>query len=354
MYKILAINPGSTSTKISIYEDEKEIFEETLRHSDDELEKFNKVADQYAFRKDQVIAFLEKNQFDIHELAAVVGRGGVLPPVKSGAYEVNELMLDVLQNRPKVEHASNLGGMIAYEIAKLVGVKAYIYDSVAVDEMEPIAKISGIPEIERESLLHALNMRACAIKMAQKLNKPYEECSFVVAHLGGGITLSVHKEGKMIDLVSDDEGPFSPERSGRVPCRPLANMCFSGKYTKQDITKKMRGNGGLKAYLNTVDARDVEKKIHDGDETAKLIYEGMAYQIAKGIGELATVVKGQMDAIILTGGLAYSKMLMDWVQERVAWMSPVEIMPGENEMEALTFGVLRVLRDEEKAHEFTE
>ncbi len=354
MYKILAINPGSTSTKISLYDDEREVFVETLIHDDKELGQYKSIPDQYKFREAKVLDCLKKNNFNIQELSAVVGRGGLLPPVKSGAYKVNDVMLDVLKNRPRVEHASNLGGIIAYEIAKMVGVDAYIYDSVAVDEMEPIAKITGIPEVERVSLLHALNMRACAIKVANDMNKRYEDCKFVVAHLGGGITLSVHSGGKMVDLLSDDEGPFSPERSGRVPGRKLVDLCFSGQHNKNDITKKMRGNGGLKAHLNTVDAREVQKMIDQGDQNAKLIFEAMAYQIAKGIGELATVVKGDVDGVILTGGLAYSKILMGWVKERVEFIGDVIIIPGENEMEALTLGILRVLRGEEKHREFME
>lgn len=354
MYKILAINPGSTSTKISLYDDERKVFVETLIHNDKELGQYKSIPDQYKFREEKVLDCLEKNNFDIMELATVVGRGGLLPPVQSGAYKVNDVMLDVLKHRPRVEHASNLGGIIAYEIAKIVGVDAYIYDSVAVDEMEPVAKVTGIPEIERVSFLHALNMRSCAIKVANDMNKRYEDCKFVVAHLGGGITLSVHSGGKMVDLLSDDEGPFSPERSGRVPGRKLADLCFSGQYNKNDITKKMRGNGGLMAHLNTVDSRKVQKMIERGDQNAKLIFEAMAYQIAKGIGELATVVKGDVDGVILTGGLAYSKILTEWIKERVEFIGEVIIIPGENEMEALTFGALRVLRGEEKYHEFIE
>ncbi|MDP3386559.1 MAG: butyrate kinase [Eubacteriales bacterium] len=354
MYKILAINPGSTSTKISLYEDEREVFVETLIHDDEELRPYKNIPDQYKFREEKVLSCLKKNNFNIEELSAVVGRGGILPPLKSGAYKVNDVMLDILKNRPRVEHASNLGGIIAYEIAKMIGVEAYIYDSVAVDELEPIARITGIPEVERVSLLHALNMRACAIKVSKDMNKRYEDCKFVVAHLGGGITLSVHSGGKMVDLLSDDEGPFAPERSGRVPGRKMVDLCFSGQYNKNDITKKMRGNGGLKAHLNTVDAREVQKMIDQGDQNAKLIFEAMAYQIAKGIGELATVVKGDVDGVILTGGLAYSKMLMEWIKERVEFIGDVIIIPGENEMEALTLGTLRVLRGEEACHEFIE
>jgi butyrate kinase len=354
MYKILAINPGSTSTKISLYENEKEVFVETLRHSVEELSAFNSIPDQREFRKNKVLEFLKKNNFNIEEISAVVGRGGGLPPVKSGAYKVNEEMFDLLTNRPLIEHASNLGGIIAYEIADDIKVDAYIYDSVAVDEMEPIAKVTGFPEVQRKSIMHALNMRACAIKAAKNLNKKYEECNFVIAHLGGGITMSVHKGGKMIDIISDDEGPFSPERSGRVPGLSMIDVCFSGEFSKTDMKRRVRGNGGLKAHLNTVDAIEVEKMIEAGDEKAKLLYEAMAYQIAKGIGELSTVLCGELDGIILTGGIAYSKLLTSWIIDRVKFISDVIVMPGENEMESLSLGILRVLNGEEAYNEFSE
>lgn len=354
MYKILSINPGSTSTKIALYDDEKEVFVETLRNTDEELAKFERVKDQFEFRKKAVMGFLEKNNFNINDLSAVVGRGGLLPPVKSGAYKVNDVMVDVLLNRPRIEHASNLAALIAYEITKPLGIPAFIYDSIAVDELQPVAKISGMPEIVRESLIHTLNMRASAISTAKKLGKEYKDCKFVVAHLGGGVSLSVQKEGKMIDVLSDDEGPFSPERSGRVPCRLLMNLCYSDNNNKKTMIKKLRGNGGLKGYLGTVSAIEVEKMIEAGDEKAKLVYEAMAYQVAKGIGELATVVKGDVDAIILTGGIAHSKLLTGWIKERVEFIAPVEILPGENEMESLSLGALRVLRGEEEAREYTE
>ena len=353
-YYILAINPGSTSTKIALYEDEKEVFTKTLEHPVEELEKYDNTQDQYEMRKDAVLAFLKEKNFDIKNLSAVVGRGGMLPPVKSGAYVVNELMLDTLKNRPVMEHASNLGAPIAYEIAKAAGVNAYIYDSVRTDELIDIARISGMPDIPRTSTSHVLNSRAMAIKAAKKYGKRYDEENIVVAHLGGGISLSVHEKGRIVDIISDDEGPFSPERAGRVPCRDLIELCYSGKYDKRTMHKKLRGNGGLKAYLGTTDAREVEKMIEAGDENAKLIYEAMAYQIAKGIGELATVVEGKVDAIILTGGIAYSNMLTSWIKKRVEFIAPVEIMPGENEMESLAYGILRVLRGEEKAREYTE
>lgn len=353
-HKILAINPGSTSTKIALFEDEKEIFTETLDHPIEEIEKYDKVQDQFEMRKDIVISFLEEKGYDINELSAVVGRGGMLPPVKSGAYEVNEIMLETLEKRPAMEHASNLGAPIAYEIAKVAGVSAYIYDSVRTDELQDIARISGMPDIPRTSTSHVLNTRAVAIKTAEKYGKKYQDMNFVVAHLGGGISLNVHEKGQIVDIVSDDEGPFSPERAGRVPCRQLIDLCYSGKFDKATMHKKLRGNGGIRAYLNTLDAREVEKMIDNGDEKARKVYEAMAYQIAKGIGELATVVEGKVDFIILTGGIAYSDIMTSWIKKRVEFIAPVEIVPGENEMESLAYGILRVLRGEEKAREYVE
>lgn len=353
-YKVLAINPGSTSTKIALYEDEKEIFCKTLDHPAEQIEKYENVTDQFDMRKGVVLSFLKQNGYEVKELAAVVGRGGMVPKVKSGAYKVNKTMVDRLKNNPVVEHASNLGALIAYEIANSIGVPAYIYDSVRVDELEDIARISGMPDIPRTSTSHALNTRAMAMKVAKKYGKKYSDMNFIVAHLGGGISVNVHRKGQMIDIMADDEGPFSPERAGKVPCNALIDLCYSGKFDKKTMKKKLRGNGGLKAYLNTVDAREVEKMIENGDERAKLVYEAMAYQVAKGIGELATVVEGKVDAIVITGGIAYSDMITNWIKKRVEFIAPVEIMPGENEMESLALGTLRVLKGEEEAREYVE
>lgn len=353
-FKILAINPGSTSTKIALYEDEKEIIVKTLDHAVEEIGKYDKTVDQFQMRKEVVLKFLRDNGYDVNKLDAVVGRGGMLPPVKAGAYRVNDFMVDRLKNRPLMEHASNLGALIAYEIANSIGKPSYIYDSVKVDELNPIARISGLPEIPRTSTSHVLNSRAMAIKCAKKYNKSYEDMNFVVAHIGGGVSLSVYEKGKLVDIISDDEGPFSPERAGRVHCRALIELCFSGKYDKKTVVRMMNGNGGLKAYLGTVDAREVEKMILSGNEEAKLVYEAMAYQIAKGIGELSTVVNGNVDAIILTGGIAYSNMITSWIKDRVEFIAPVEIMAGENEMESLALGALRVLRGQEEARDYDE
>ncbi|HNZ82329.1 MAG TPA: butyrate kinase [Sedimentibacter sp.] len=353
-YKIFVVNTGSTSTKIALYEDDKEVFVKSLSHPDELISKYDDVQDQLHMRLEFVRSYLEEKKFDVKDLSCVVARGGMLLPVKSGAYAVNELMLDRVENRPVMEHASNLAAPIAYDIAREAGVPSYIYDSVMTDEFPDIARISGMPDIPRNSTSHVLNTRAMAIKYAKSIGKKYEDLNIIVAHLGGGISINIHHKGQIVDLLSDDEGPFSPERAGRVPCRDLINLCYSGKFDKKTMQRKLRGNGGLKAYLNTIDARQVETMIQEGNEYAKLIYEAMAYQIAKGIGDLATVVEGKVDAIILTGGIAYSKMLTSWIKNRVSFISHVEIMPGENEMEALAYGALRVMRGEEKAREYTE
>lgn len=353
-YKILAINPGSTTTKIALYENDKNIFLKTLEHSSEEISKYEKVKDQFEMRKDVVLLCLKENGYEVKELSAIVGRGGMLPPVKSGGYIVNETMVDRLKNNPVTEHASNLGALIAFEIAKSIGVAAYIYDSVRVDELKEIARISGMPDIPRTSTSHALNSRAMAMKFAKNQGKKYSDMNFIVAHLGGGISISVHEGGRMVDIMADDEGPFSPERAGRVPCKDLIDLCYSGKFDKKTMQKKLRGNGGLRAYLNTVDAREIQKRIDKGDEYSKLIFEAMAYQVAKGIGDLATVVEGKVDAIILTGGIAYSETITSWIKRRVEFIAPVEVMPGENEMEALAFGTLRILKGEERAIEYNE
>ena len=353
-YRILTINPGSTSTKIAVYDNEEQILVKGIDHRVEELEKYERIQDQFEMRKNEVLQALKENDIKLESISAVVGRGGLLPPVKSGAYLVNEEMIDRLVNRPVLEHASNLGAIISYEIAKPLGVNAYIYDSVAVDELTDVARLSGVKDMDRACLSHALNSRAMAIKYAKNNNKKYEDLNLIVAHLGGGISLSVHEKGQMVDIVSDDEGPFSPERSGRVPCKTLIDRCFSGNYTHREMLKTIRGKGGISSYLGTVDVREVEKMINEGNEEAKLVHDAMTYQIAKGIGELATVVSGKVDAIILTGGIAYSNLITDNIRKRVEFISEVCVIPGENELESLSQGILRVLNKEEEARIYSE
>ena len=347
IYRILAINPGSTSTKIAVYDNEKQILVKSIDHKVEDLEKYDKVQEQFEMRKEKVLKALKENNIKLDSLSAIVGRGGLLPPVKSGAYLVNDEMIDRLINKPVLEHASNLGAIISYEISKNLGINAYIYDSVSVDELTDVARLSGVNGMDRECLSHALNSRAMAIKYAKDNNKRYDELNLIVAHLGGGITLSVHENGKMVDIVSDDEGPFSPDRSGRVPCKKLIDRCFSGNYTHKEMLKTIRGKGGISSYLGTVDVRE-------GNENAKLVHEAMTYQIAKGIGELATVVYGKVDAIILTGGIAYSNIITENIRKRVEFISDVCVMPGENELESLSLGILRVLNKEEDVRIYSE
>lgn len=354
MYTILVINPGSTSTKVALYEDQTELMVKTLDHPKESLRRFDRVQDQYGFRKQAIMDWLEESGVVLRTLKAVVGRGGLLPPVKSGAYHVNELMVDRLKNRPVVEHASNLGALIAYEIAVPLGIPALIYDSVAVDELSDVARISGLPQLPRASFSHALNARAMAHQLAQRMDRAYGELNLIVAHLGGGISVSAHEKGRLVDILSDDEGPFSPERAGRVPCGELVNLCFSGTVDHKTMRKLLRGNGGLFAYLGTVDAREIERRIEAGDDQARTVYQAMAYQVAKGIGELATVLMGEVDAIILTGGIAHSKRLTDWIIERVAFLAPVEVMAGEYEVASLAQGAWRVLSGQEHAREYKE
>ena len=353
-YLILVINPGSTSTKIALYENAQERWKAALPHSAAELAGYATIADQYPLRQAALLACLREHQVELATCAAIVGRGGLLPPVKSGAYQVNAAMLDRLRNRPVAEHASNLGAILAYELAAPHGIPAYIYDAVAVDELQPLARVTGWPAITRRSLIHALNMRAAAIKTAQQLQRPYRDLKLIVAHLGGGISLSAHQQAQMIDIVSDDEGPFAPERAGRLPAIALAKLCFSGQYAAAEVIKTLRGQGGLSAHLQTNNTIEVEARIQAGDQHAALIYEAMAYQIAKGIGELATVLHGQVDRIVLTGGCAHSTLLTTWISERVRFIAPIVLLPGENEMEALALGALRVLRGEENADAYHE
>ncbi|MDR1777361.1 MAG: butyrate kinase [Desulfovibrio sp.] len=351
-YTILAVNPGSTSTKIAVYEDAKELFRGSVDHDAEILNSFSRAIEQIPLREQGIMDCLKQHNFDLSRLSAVAGRGGPLPPVKQGAYIINDVMLDYLANKAQSEHPSKLGAIISHRIASRYDIPAYIYDSIRVDEVGEVAKLSGLPVLPRKPGTHMLNMRAVSIKTAKQMGKKASECTFIVAHLGGGITLSVLSQGQMLDYVGDDEGPFSPDRAGRLPYRRLIDLCYSGKYSHVEMMKAVRGKGGLVGYLGTNQALEVEKMIDAGDKTAEGVYYGMACQIAKSIGELATVVKGRVDAIILTGGIAHSRRVTSWVEERVSFIAPVKIVPGENELEALALGVLRVLKGEEDFHHF--
>ena len=351
VYRILAINPGSTSTKIAIFDNEKAVMETVLRHSTEEISKYDRISDQYEFRRNVILDTLNENGINITKLSAVVGRGGLLKPIRGGTYSVGEKMLEDLKVGVLGEHASNLGGILANEIAKQLNIPAYIVDPVVVDEMDEVARISGMPELPRKSIFHALNQKAVARSTARELGKTYHECNIIVAHLGGGISVGVHKHGRVVDVNNalDGEGPFSPERTGGLPVMDVAKMCYSGKYTIDEIKKKLKGQGGLVAYLGTNDGREVGRMIQEGDKNAELVSKAMAYQVAKEIGSCAAVLKGQVDAIVLTGGIAYDKVFVKWVSDRVSFIAPVKVYPGEEEMSALAEGALRVLRGEEEA-----
>ena len=345
VYKLLIINPGSTSTKIGVYEGEKEILEETLRHSVEEILKYNTIFDQLQFRKNIILNVLKEKGVNINDLDAVVGRGGMLKPIEGGTYEVNESMVEDLKKGVQGQHASNLGGILSSEIAKEIGKRAFIVDPVVVDEMEDVARLSGIPELPRKSKFHALNQKAVAKRYAKENNKSYEDINLIVVHMGGGVSVGAHKNGKVIDVNNalDGDGPFSPERSGGVPSGDLLRMCFSGIYTKDEIYKKIVGKGGFVAYANTNDARDLIKLSQQGNKKCTLIFYAFIYQIAKEIGAMATVLNGNVDAIILTGGIAYSDYVVKAINEKIKWIAPIVVYGGEDELLALAQGTIRVL-----------
>lgn len=357
-WRILVINPGSTSTKLAVFDNEQLTCSETLIHPAEQLAAFPGIADQYAFRRDAVLEFMNHNQVPLASLSAVVGRGGLLRPVASGTYRVNEQMLSYLHTPNKDrDHASNLGALIAHEIAVLAGVPAWIVDPVSVDELEPLARVAGLPDFDRRSFSHALSLKNAGRRAAAQLGRPYEELNLVIAHLGGGISVSAHRRGRMIDVnqALDGTGPFSPERVGGLPFGDVLRLAFSGcasGSSYEQLFRRLTRQGGLLAHLGTNNAIEVEERIKRGDEHARLIYEAMAYQIAKEIGLMATVLKGQVDAIVITGGLAYSQVLLPWIRERVEWIAPLLVFPGQDEMLAMAQGGLRVLRGEEVAREY--
>ena len=353
-YKILTINPGSTSTKIAVFKNEELLYEKTLRHSSEEITKYEKIADQFEFRKSVIEEALKEANIKLEDLDAIVGRGGLLRPIQGGTYKVSEVMVEDLKVGILGQHASNLGGIIAKEMADEVSIPSFIVDPVVVDEMEDVARISGVPEIPRVSIFHALNQKAIGRRAAQDMNKKYEDCNFLIVHMGGGVTVAANRKGKVIDNTNglDGEGPFSPERSGGLPVGGLMRLCYGDELSKSELGKRIKGNGGVVAYLGTNDIRDVEDMISKGDEKANLIYEAMVYQICKEIGAYATVLKGDVDAIILTGGIAYSKKIREEIESRVKFIAPVISYPGEDEMIALAQGGLRVLNGEEKALDY--
>jgi butyrate kinase len=352
MKRILVINPGSTSTKAAVYEDERKVWGVNIEHAQEELAKYDAIIDQLDMRGELVTKAAAEGGYAVETLDAVVSRGGPFARVHSGAYEVNDDMLTVMKTRPIDQHASNIGMAIAHRLKEQFGMPAYIYDAVTVDEMIPIVRVVGLKEMSRRGQGHNLNMRAAALKVCKEKGWNYGEKNLLVAHLGGGITFSLHSGGRVVDMISDDEGSFAPERSGGLPGFQLIDICFEEGASKKEVLRRIQRKGGLISLLGTPDSREVEKRIADGDEEAKLVYEAMALSVAKNIAKLSVVVDGAIDAVILTGGVAFSEYFTGMVKKRVAFLGPVEILPGENEMDALAAGALRVLNGEEKARVF--
>lgn len=348
--KSLIINPGSTSTKIAVFEDENLLFEETLRHTTEEIAQYATITDQKDFRKAIITDLLAKKDFDVKSLGMTVGRGGMLKPISGGTYPVSDDLLKDLMEGRQGQHASNLGGILAREIADSVGIPSFIVDPVVVDELTDIARYSGIPELPRKSIFHALNQKAVAKRYAKEIGKSYEELSLIVVHMGGGVSVGAHQNGKIIDVNNalDGEGSFSPERAGTVPAGDLLKLCYSGKYTQAELYKKVVGAGGITAYFGTNDVRDVIAAVAKGDKKAENILNAFNYQIAKDIGAMATVLKGKVDQIILTGGIAHNSEVNNGVKERVGFVADFTIYPGEDELLALVQGGLRVMNKEEE------
>jgi len=354
-FRLLTINPGSTSTKVAVFEDEHVVAGENIAHAHTEIAAFPRIPDQYAFRRDAVLAFLRKHAVSVATQHAIVGRGGLLRPLHSGTYLVNARMLAELRHPVKDrDHVTNLGALIAHEIAQPAGIPAYIVDPVCVDEFEPVARISGWPAVERRSFAHVLSLKSAARRASADLGRPYNELRLVIAHMGGGISVSAHLYGRMVDVnqALDGGGPFSPERVGGLPLGDVMRISFSGTYSYDELFRRFTRQGGLLAHLGTNSAQEVEKRIAGGDAHARLVYEAMAYQIAKEIGLMATVLQARPDAIVLTGGLAHSAMLVGWIRARVEWIAPLLVYPGEDEMLAMAQGALRVLRGEEEVKEY--
>lgn len=346
--QVLVINPGSTSTKIAVFLGEECIASASLSHSAEEVKKYSHICQQKDMRTEVIYNWLNENDYSLEKFHAVVGRGGLLRPMPGGTYKITYKMLDDLIVGFQGQHASNLGGVIAYEIAEKAGIPSYIVDPVAVDEVDEVTRISGMEDISRRSLVHALNIKAVVRKVCADKNLDFEKSNFVVAHIGGGITVSPVRGGRIIDCNNaNEDGPFSPERTGGLPVGDLVKLAFSNKYTMQELKNKITREGGLVAYLGTNDGREVDRRIDEGDKKAELILRAMAYQLSKEIGGMATALCGNIDAIILTGGIAYNKRVTNWITEDVKFIAPVEIVPGENEMLALAEGALRVLNGEE-------
>lgn len=352
--KSLIINPGSTSTKIGVFEDETLLFEETLRHSTEEISQYASIVDQKDFRKKIITDLLKEKDFDIKSLGMVVGRGGMLKPIPGGTYAVTDDLLVDLKIGKQGQHASNLGGILAREIADEIGVPSYIVDPVVVDELAPVARYSGVKELPRTSVFHALNQKAVAKRYSKEAGKAYDSMNLIVVHMGGGVSVGAHEKGKVIDVFNalDGDGAFSPERAGAVPSGALIKMCFSGEYTEKEVYSKIVGKGGFNSYLGTNDMRNVIKMIEEGNEEAKAMFDAFIFQVTKDIGSMACVLNGKVDQIIVTGGIAYNAKVIEALKEKAGWIAPFTVYPGEDELLALVQGGLRVLNGEEKAMEY--
>ena len=352
-YRILVINPGSTSTKIGVFEDEVQLFSKTLRHSAEKIAEFAAIADQKSWRKDLVMEALKENDFDVTTLSAVSGRGGLVAPLRGGTYATTDKLMADTAAGVGGQHACNLGGLIAREIGDELGIPSFIVDPPVVDELAPVARYSGHPVIARRSTFHALNQKAVAKRYAKEVGKKYEDLNLLVCHMGGGISVGAHVKGSVIDTENalDGEGPFSPERAGSLPSGDLVRLCFSGKYTEAEIKKMITGQGGLVAYVNSTDMKQL---LIDAETDPKIaeVMDAFHYQIAKEIGAMAAVMCGQIDQIILTGGVAYGRESVEAITKPVGWIAPITVYPGEDERLALTQGALRVLKGEEKLMEY--
>ena len=352
--RLLVLNPGSTSTKVAVYEDSHPLAVKSIVHTNQDLAPYPTLYDQLDYRVALVRLWLAQEGFDLSTLTAVVGRGGIIPNIVAGGYLVDDNLVDCLRNYPVFDHASNLGGILAREIGDSLGVPSYIVDPVVVDELTDKARISGMPELPRRSIFHALNQKAVARRFAKENGKRYEDLNLIVIHMGGGVSVGAHDHGKVVDVnnILDGEGCFSPERSGTVPVGDLVKMCFSGKYTQKEVYKKICGNGGFNGYLHTNDAREVGKMAESGNALAKQVWEAFFYQIAKDAGAMAAVLHGKVDQIILTGGIAYNPFTAKTLTEYLGWIAPVTTYPGEDELLALCQGALRVMTGEEEAKNY--
>ena len=353
-YEILVINPGSTSTRLGYFKGDQQIENENLFHPAEEIARFQRINDQKSFRGKLIHDFLARNSIRPEFLDAVVGRGGLLKPIPGGTYLVDDALKRDLEAGIQGEHASNLGGLLAAGIAEPAGIPAYIVDPVVVDELDDVARITGLPEIRRRSIFHALNQKICARMAAAQLEREYRTSNLIVAHLGGGISVGAHRKGRVVDVNNalHGDGPITPERAGTLPAWDLVEMALSGKFSRREMKKKISGLGGMVAHLGVNDMRAVIDLIDAGNERAKLVFQAMAFTIAKQIGACAAVLAGSVDAVVLTGGLAYSPLFIDEIKRYIAFLGPVIVIPGEDEMAALAQGALRVLRGEEEARHY--